>query len=326
MIMMRSGLLIHPDELSRTWIDRMADAGITTLGIHPVGGKRAPRTLSELLKRCGEPDFQALLDYAATRGLQIEYEFHAAGYLMPRTLFAEHPEYFRMNAEGVRVPDHNFCVSNEEGMKLVAMRAVDAAKRLYGSRPVFYFWMDDQKDSHCMCPKCRHLSGSDQALLVINRILAEIRQIIPEAKAAYLAYYDSLNVPSVIKPADGVFLEYAPLEKYNAKGEDAAALIAHEEAMLEPLLAYFGEKDAKVLEYWFDNSMFSEWKKPPKAFALDEARMNEDIADYRKKGFCNIASFACYLGYDYEDRFAPVDIEPFAKAIHAGCIDKSDDL
>ena len=34
---MKKGILIHPDELTRQWIDRMADNGINTVGIHPVG-------------------------------------------------------------------------------------------------------------------------------------------------------------------------------------------------------------------------------------------------------------------------------------------------
>lgn len=317
---MKSGLLIHPDELSRVWIDRVADAGVTTIGIHPVGGVRAPKTLEALLRQCEDPEFRKLLDYAAERGLEIEYEFHAGGYLLPRNLFKDHPEYFRMNEKGERVFDYNFCISNEAAMEIVIQRALDMAKRLYRSRPVFYFWMDDKKDSHCMCPKCKDLSGSDQELLVINRILKEIRKTVPEAKAAYLAYYDSLNLPTKVKPEDGVFLEYAPMEKYNATGEDAAALIAHEAEMLEPLLRFFGEKDAKVLEYWYDNSMFSNWTKPPKEFHLDEKVMISDIIDYKKRGFENIASFACYLGYDYEALFEPVNIIPFADAVHG--IDK----
>jgi hypothetical protein len=42
---MKNGMIVHPGELSRKWIDRLADAGINTLGIHPEGGKDAPKSL-----------------------------------------------------------------------------------------------------------------------------------------------------------------------------------------------------------------------------------------------------------------------------------------
>ena len=38
---MKTSVLIHPDELSKKWIDKLASAKINTLGIHPVGGREA---------------------------------------------------------------------------------------------------------------------------------------------------------------------------------------------------------------------------------------------------------------------------------------------
>ena len=49
-------------------------------------GKRSPGRLKT-------PEYRALLDYAADRGLEIAYEFHAAATLLPRDLFDRHPEY-----------------------------------------------------------------------------------------------------------------------------------------------------------------------------------------------------------------------------------------
>ncbi len=42
-------MIIHPEELSFRWIDRLADSGITTLGIHPRGGELSISTLTALL-------------------------------------------------------------------------------------------------------------------------------------------------------------------------------------------------------------------------------------------------------------------------------------
>ncbi len=310
---MKTALIIHPEEITKKWIDRIADAGVTVMGIHPKGGRLAPKYLAELIDRMKTREYRGLIDYAKARGLAVEYEFHAAGYLLPRGLFGENPEYFRMNSQGERTDDWNFCVSNEEALRLFAYRAAELALSLYGSEPNFYFWMDDRKDTHCMCQKCRTLSPSDQQLVAVNAMAREIRNHIPRARIAYLAYMDSVVLPTKVKPGDGVFLEYAPFEKYTAKGEDAGALIAQEREMLLPLIRFFGKDGAKVLEYWYDNSMYSGWQKPPKKLVLDEAAMDADIAYYRETGFEYISSFACFLGEDYEEFYGEADIAPFAK-------------
>ena len=46
---MKCELLVHPDEISTDLIDRFAAAGVSTLGIHPVGGKSAADSLASLL-------------------------------------------------------------------------------------------------------------------------------------------------------------------------------------------------------------------------------------------------------------------------------------
>ena len=138
---------------------------------------------------------------------------------------------------------------------------------------------------------------------------------IPRARVSYLAYMDSVLLPEKISPCEGVFLEYAPFEKYTAKGEDAPALIAQEREMLLPLIRFFGKDGAKVLEYWYDNSMYSAWQKPPKKFTLDEAAMDADIAYYREAGFEYISSFACFLGEDYEELYGDADISEYGKIL-----------
>ena len=81
---MKIGILVHPEELSKSWIDRMVSGGIDTLGIHPAGGPKAHETLEELLRLCKTKEFKDLIDYARGKGLNVEYEFHAASYLLKR--------------------------------------------------------------------------------------------------------------------------------------------------------------------------------------------------------------------------------------------------
>ena len=135
-----ASMLIHPEELSEKWIRRAADSGIPTLALHPPGGKNAHKTMEDLLQRMGDPAYRALLDKVAAAGLKIEYEMHAARYLLPEELFAEHPQWFRMNKDGERTPDFNCCVTNTEALDYMAERAAAAAKTLYRSSHR-YFWI-----------------------------------------------------------------------------------------------------------------------------------------------------------------------------------------
>ena len=139
-------LLIHPEELSREWVDRLVAQGVDILGLHPVGGESAADSARRLIVQMENPDFRNLIDYAWEKGLQVEYELHAAGFLLRRELFESHPEYFRLE-NGKRNPLHNFCVSNDEALNLLTDNAVELAKKLYRSRPYYYFWLDDTQTS-----------------------------------------------------------------------------------------------------------------------------------------------------------------------------------
>lgn len=313
-----ASLLIHPEELSRDWIDRCADLGIPTIALHPVGGVRSPLTMKLMLDRLDTPEYRALLDEAAAKGLRIEYEMHAARYFLPAREFENHPEWFRMNENGERTRDMNCCASNDEALDFIAKRAAEAAKRLYRSTHRYFFWMDDAHDAFCHCPKCAEYSSSDQQLIIMNRILKELKKTDPEATLAYLAYYSTLTPPSKIKPDEGIFLEYAPIDRDHhtplSQGDNEKN--KSQNRYIKELLQTFGADEAKVLDYWLDNSLFSDWKKPPKPFTPDEAVIHADFDYYSDLGFRDISCFACYLGEDYEALYGKPDVKPFADAYH----------
>lgn len=308
---MKKGIIIHPDELNIKQIDRAADLGIDVLGIHPVGGNDAERSLRELTALCEIESFRGLIDRAKGRGLTVEYEFHAASYLLDRSLFGSHPEYFRMDENGERTPDVNLCVSSEAALDIAAKKALELAGKLYGTTHDFYFWLDDVHGKKCNCEKCRELSASDQQLIFSNRLVRELKKQYPDARVPYIAYLSSLELPTRVKPEKGIFLEYAPMEKYVKKRPDR---IEVEAKALLPLLEFFGREDAKALDYWLDNSLFSGWKKPPVRFELDREALMRDLKYYAQHGVKNITTFACYLGEDYEELYGEPDIAGYAEA------------
>ena len=187
---------------------------------------------------------------------------------------------------------------------MVAENAERLASRLYGSMDRYGFWLDDVRSGKCHCPKCRALSASDQQLLTCNAMAARLRKSRPQAQVAYLAYFDTLELPEQVQPAEGVFLEFAPMDKWNRLYGDAprfAAGAAREAAQMPLLPRVFPRDTATVLEYWIDNSLFSQWKKPPKALTPpDGAAIAGDIAAYQKAGYRHFSVFGCFLGADYE--------------------------
>ena len=303
---METQLILLPDEITRHRIDLLRENHVRVLGIHPGGGADTCALLEDMLAWLAKEETRKTLDYAAECGMEIEYELHAGGYLAPQSYDEAHPTWFRESG-GKRVPDWNFCPSADEMLEIVASRAAELAKKLYRSTNRYYFWMDDAPDSWCSCPACRGLSVSDQNLLVMNRILRELRRTNPKAELAYLAYYGTMTPPQSVRPAPGIFLEYAPIERYTpGKGEPTCGTEAMKE-QLTALWRVFDRTKTKILEYWYDNSLFCGWKKPPQRLVPDRDRIRAEMAWYRDRGCTYLSSFACYTGEDYLSRYGDPD-------------------
>lgn len=311
----KTSLLIHPEELDRTWIHRCTDMNLTGLALHPVGGADAHQSLAAMLELLDQPGYRQLLDEAADAGLDIEYEMHALRYLLPKDLFEKHPDWFRMNQDGQRTADFNFCVTNHEAMDYVAKNAANLVKKLYCSSSRYFLWMDDVGTAACCCPNCSQYSPSEQQLMVMNRILQELQKDNPHATLAHLAYTGCLQAPEKVKPLPGIFLEYAPFDRdFHRPITDDCAKNTAQWQPLEKLLQVFGCDTAKVLDYWLDNSLYSQWTKPPKSFQADDAVIQADFQAYYALGFRDFSSFACYLGKDYTDLYGEPDLSAFERA------------
>ena len=86
------------------------------------------------------------------------------------------------------------------------------------------------------------------------------------------------------------------------------SLLINVRAMAKELLAFFGKKDAKALDYWLDNSLYSKWEKPPRKLYARADVVAEDLAFYEELGFERITTFACFLGEDYEALYGAPDL------------------
>lgn len=314
----RRGVIIHPEELDEVWLEEIDRAHINVLGLHPVGGELAAHSLRAAVSERHTPRFEALLTQAKQQNLTVEYEAHALSYLLPRELFSAHPDWFRMDESGLRRADFNLCPSNGEALSYIQQSAQWLTETLDTGSDRFFWWADDVAGKGCHCPLCRSLTASDQLMLITNAIHQGVRKARPNARTAYLAYMDTLEPPRNVEPEEGIFLEYAPIgrESHRPMSDETCPQNVAQARPLKELLAFFGAKNAQVLEYWMDNSLFSGWKKPPKYMPLDEEVMKQDIEFYEKLGFSSITSFACYLGADYRALYGLPPMEAYGRILN----------
>ena len=298
------GLVIYPHELSDYWVDRFLSTGLNLLGLHPVAFKtNGHETVDETIEWLKKSESRRLLDRLAGKGIDIEYEVHALSWLLPRGLFSRRPEWFRMDENGNRTADYHFCHSNAEALECISERAKKLAGILTPTTGRYHFWLDDGFTFECHCPRCKDsdYSKSDTAMTVYNAILAGVRAFDPKAKQCYLAYYPTAKAPQKVKPDNGIFLEYAPMDRdqFLVLRNPASDKNKRTLGEIDNLLKVFTTKNAKVLDYWLDNSWYSGWKKPVKKFPFQADSAADDVSFYAEKGFETITCFACYLGEEY---------------------------
>jgi hypothetical protein len=294
------GVVLIPEDLTLAdWPERAKQAGLSTIGIHH---QNSPSAVIRWVKSDVGLQFLAR---CRSLGIEVEYELHAMKELLPRDQFKKAPDLFRMNDKGERIPDANCCVHSDRGLEIIGENAVQIAKVLRPTTGRYFYWGDDGRP-WCQCPKCRGLSPSEQALVVANRICKALRKSDPKAQVAHLAYHNTLQPPKQVEPVDGIFLEYAPIDRrydipYNQQdGRDALSA-------LDANLEVFPRDTAQVLEYWLDVSRFSRWKRPGVKLPWRKDVFLADVETYRKRGMRHVTTFAAWIDADYRQRFGDLD-------------------
>jgi hypothetical protein len=273
----------------------MATAGLNLIGLHgaPEG------VLAFVESEAGE----RFLAEARGAGLDVEYELHALG-------------WFRMDRHGARRSDSNLCPSQPEALALAAGRALVLAERLPPSTGRYYFWADDATP-WCHCDACKDLSPSDQNVRVMNALLEGLRGRLPRARLACLAYANTLAPPTRVRPEEGIFLEYAPIDRCfrHALADPDCALNRPFLAGLPALLDAFGAEGAQVLEYWLDCSLFSGWRRPPQPVPFSRSVVEADLETYARLGFRSVTTFGVYLDPEYLERHGEPPVREYGECL-----------
>lgn len=299
------GVVLYTSDLASVakWPAMAAKCGINTIGTHI--------TPSEVLGFLSTEEGRRFTKDCKRYGISVEHQLHAMSELLPRRLFDEDPEMFRMDSLGRRTPDANCCAHSERALGIIAANAAKLAGQLRPDNHRYYFWLDDNAPV-CACPLCRDFSPSEQAVIIENRMLGAIRAIDPKAKLAHLAYSHFMDPPRKVHPAEGLFLEFAPIYRsWDVPLSDEDALCPRGYPVtngdnlrwLEANLEVFDAADAVVLEYWLDVSLFSRWKRPGVQLPWRPDVCASDIATYASYGIRNITSFAAWMDAAYFARF-----------------------
>jgi hypothetical protein len=253
------------------WIDFSAKMRLNRLAFHYTWPAEdwyillRPRLLPELQKR----------------GMEIEVGGHFLSTFLPRTLFTGHPAWFRMNEQGYRINDFNLNPFSQEALAYLAAGALEYLQQA-PEASLFHLWADDIAGggwSHE--PEREDYTPSDQALLVSNYLVKRLREKLPNADLAFLAYHDTVFPPRVVKPEPGVIYFYAPRERCYAHALNDASCELNRKytEALENSLPAFRPPNVEVFEYYVDEILYENMTNPP----LPEV-LSADMRYYHKLG------------------------------------------
>lgn len=295
----KRGIVIYPSDIislgASKWIDLMDSAELNILGIHANGGEN----LSTLKNFLESKEGNILLEECKKHHIACEFETHALQEILPRDLFDQHPEYFRMDETGVRQKNYNMCFSSEGAYQEIEKNIREITKWLKPSTNRYFFWTDDVNNAYCHCDSCKKYTESEQSLIYENKLLSILRKINPSATLAHLAYHNTYSAPVKIKPLEGIFLEYAPINRNLSEpmsNEDIQNLMNN--------LNVFPKSTAHVLEYWLDVSKYSGWDRNKIVKIPWNARYCErDVALYARLGFKSITTFGAWIDQSYVTKY-----------------------
>lgn len=300
----RHGVVVYPDDITslglEEWEKRIDLSKIDVIGLHAATSNDPIDTLEAFIKSSQGQDFLAM---CSQKGVDVEYELHSLEALLPRDLYDEHPEYFRMDENGDRIKAYNMCFSNGEAVEAMRPQLEKILEWVKPTTHRYYFWADDKQGMFCHCGNCGGYTPSEQILIYENRLLKMLREYDPDATLAHLAYQQTESAPKALRADSGIFLEYAPIKRnYEYPLNDG------QKSTIKQNLMVFPGQTQHILEYWLDESMFSRWKKNqlvPLPFKQEQAA--RDIAKYREFGAADFTCFATWLNGRYCTEFGNTD-------------------
>ncbi len=312
--MKTKGIIIIDKDFTADWLPILKKSGINTVGLHSLyqyGG------LEKHLVWLKKEETQSLIAEFEKNGITIEHQLHALDWLLPRSLFSTHPDWFRVDKEGKRTADWNCCISNDDALDYVEKSAYKLAALLAQKSHDYYIWSDDCEGAICYCDKCRKFNGADQNVIITKRVLRGLKKYDAKARLSFLAYQDSMESLTV-KPDKDMFLEFAPIGRnhkmpINGDTEENKKM----RQTLEKLLAVFPAETTQILEYYLDVSLYCQWKRDEAtALDVDEDLLRKDFKFYASLGVAGITTFAGFIDKEWREKYGENDILRYGKILN----------
>lgn len=157
------------------------------------------------------------------QGGRVEYRggfVHTLNNILPQDkYFAEHPEYFAMNAEGVRQSGWGVqhCLTNPDVLT-ITVEHVRGVLAQYPDANIISISQNDSgnEQTACRCPECSRINeeeGSEAGTLIrfVNAVASQFADDYPDLKFDTLAYRYTRSVCKT-KPADNVIVRLCTIE------------------------------------------------------------------------------------------------------------------
>jgi hypothetical protein len=124
----------------------------------------------------------------------------------PDRYFAEHPEYYMLDANGKR-NSYQLCTTNPDTVRIVTEAVLKAFRDHPHAELASVFKMDGGGICHCArCKELREAEGADMAcqLFMVNQVADAVAKEFPRATVDTLAYLDTIGVPKTVRPRPNV--------------------------------------------------------------------------------------------------------------------------
>lgn len=151
---------------------------------------------------------------------------HGFAHWMPRRLMAQRRELCRMDSQGRRTPDGNFCTADPEALGRAIGELTLLLDRHPRARLLQAFPDDVLGGSWCHCPRCRDRSAAEQYATLVAAAAGALSARRPGAQVGFLLYHDTLgDLPEPAGSGEAafppsVYALFAPRERCYAHAID----------------------------------------------------------------------------------------------------------
>lgn len=173
---------------------------------------------------------------------------HTFEWLVPRELYADHPEYFALTESGERDPS-GLCLNNDEVLNIALQNARSWLKEESDPR-IISVSINDGNVAYCRCEKCRALlekggNDTDNVIQFVNKMQRGLKEDYPKVSVVTLAYAVCKNTPKIIKPDDDVIVQVCGMGVRNVPFSESVERYEHGETELK-----YNAEYVRLVEEW----------------------------------------------------------------------------